>query len=180
MVIKTGRPCPSKSSLDSHLAHKSKPCRIFQDFAASTTLTDDESDYSNEYFREVLLSYRLLFGENRRSRRAFRSWLSRWQQEWKGTRDDPKLPPDPVLLILGSQGWESVEAGRIYDEIDAEDPTGQYSPISDFVFFGRRLLELQAYVRGHGSQSFKALWYNRQDVRWWWNFWVCRPYFNFE
>jgi hypothetical protein len=129
-------------------------------------------DYSNDYFKEVLLSYRLLFGEERRSRRAFRSWLSRWQNEWKSTPDDSKPPADPLLLILGSQSWQSDEARQVYDEIGAADPASPYSPTVDFVFFGKRLLDLQTYVRGYRSNSIVGLLFDTRNLQWWWTFWV--------
>jgi hypothetical protein len=132
-----------------------------------------ELDYTSDYFREVLLSYRLLFGQNKRSRRAFSSRIAGWQKEWISTPNDPKLPVDPILLILGSQGCEAREAQQIYDEIDAEDPADRYSSTSYFQFLGKRLLELQNHVQGHSSQSLLALWYDRRSVQWWWTFWVC-------
>jgi hypothetical protein len=129
-------------------------------------------DYSNDYFREVLLSYRLLFGEERRSRRTFRSWVSRWQSEWKSTPDNSKPPADPLLLVLGSQSWESDEARQIYDEIGATDPASLYSPTGDFKYFGKRLLDLQTYVRDRRSTSIVGLWFDTRNLQWWWTFWV--------
>jgi hypothetical protein len=120
----------------------------------------------------VLLSYRLLFGQNRRSRQAFRRWVTRWQNDWKSTPNASKPPADPILLILGSQSWESDEARQIYDEIGANDPASHYSPTVDFVFFGRRLLDLQNYVRSHSSQSILGLWSDRRSEQGWWTFWV--------
>jgi hypothetical protein len=146
--------------------------RIFQDFAESTKSFGAETDYTSEYFREFLLTYRLLFGENKRSQRAFSSRLNRWRKEWKSRPHSSNVLEDPILLILGSQGWESDEAQRIYDEIDAEDPINLYSPTSHFVFFGKRLLKLQNYVRRRSSRSLRAILYDRRNVLWRVTFWV--------
>jgi hypothetical protein len=134
-------------------------------------------DYSNDYFREALLTLRLLFGEERRSRRSFRSWLSQWQSGWDSNPDDPKPPVDPLLITLGSQSWESDEARQIYDEIGASAPASPYSPTTDFVFFGKRLLEIQNYVRERRSNSIWALWFDTRNLQWWWTFWVHDDFF---
>jgi hypothetical protein len=98
--------------------------------------------------------------------------ISRWQKSWKSTQDDPKPPADPLLLILGSQSWESDEARQIYDKIDADDPASLYSPTIDFVFFGKRLLDLQTYVRNHKPNSLRDFWGDKRNMQWWWTFWV--------
>lgn len=78
-----------------------------------------------------------------------------------------------MLEILCGHGWEFEDARQIYEEIGAEEPSNHYSPIADFPFLGKRLAELQAYVRGHSPHNIMALWYDRRNVSWWWTFWVC-------
>jgi hypothetical protein len=91
-----------------------------------------------------------------------------------------KLPQDPILLLLGSHSWKAEEAREIYDEINAGDAASHYSSTSDFVFLGKRLLELQNYVRDHNSQSLLGLWYDRRNVQFWWTFWVSSTFSDFR
>jgi hypothetical protein len=122
---------------------------------------------------EVLISYRLIFGQTKNSHRDFKTLSRKWAKSWNSTPELQKQA-DPMLYILCGQPCTSPEASAIYDEIEAEDPSTHYSPVTDFPFFGERLVELQNYVRGH---NFMALWYDRRDVSWWWTFWVSpAPY----
>jgi hypothetical protein len=77
-----------------------------------------------------------------------------------------------MLERLCGHSCESDEVADIYIAIDAEDPSNHYNPIMDFPFFGKRLVAIQDYVRGHNPHNFKALWYDRRNVSWWWTFWV--------
>lgn len=64
------------------------------------------------------------------------------------------------------------DARQIYEAIGADDPSNHYNPRSDFPFLGKRLAELQEYVRGHSPHTIMALWHDRRDASWWWTFWV--------
>lgn len=146
--------------------------RIFQDSATSSDICYEsfrtEIEDTREFFKEVLLSYRLIFGQTKNSHRDFNRQFRKWSKHWRSTTESQKQM-DHLLQIICGNHWQSSAAGHIWDEIEAEDPANIYSPTTDFPFFGERLIELQSYVRGH---NFMALWYDRRDVSWWWTFWV--------
>src|SRR5436305_14874279 len=133
-------------------------------------------EYASDFFKEVLLSYRLLFGENKKSHRAFSKCIPQWQEEWNSGPVERKPPDDRLLLALGSQSWESDELKDVWNEIAAGDPAPYYSPTSDFKFLGRRLIELQNHVSDHSPQSFVALWDDTRNMQSWWTFWVRMNY----
>jgi hypothetical protein len=75
---------------------------------------------------------------------------------------------DPMLVTVCGKSSNSPAARGIYDEIDANEPAKSYEPSTDFQFFGRRLLELQFFVKQHQPRTLKALWSDRRDVQAWW------------
>lgn len=77
-----------------------------------------------------------------------------------------------MLQLLCGQSWDAEDARAIWQEIGADTASNHYSPMSDFPFLGKRLAELQSYVRGHSPHNIMALWYDRRNVSWWWTFWV--------
>jgi hypothetical protein len=78
---------------------------------------------------------------------------------------------DPMLLILCGKSATSEEARKIYDEIDANEPHHCYNPSIEFPFFGKRLLELQQFVKQHQPQNVRALLNDRRDVAAWYTLW---------
>ena len=121
---------------------------------------------AQHFFREVLISYRLIFGQTRSSRNDFNrtySKLNFWSKQ-------PN--PDPLITILCGQNWESESAMQIYYDIEADDPSNHYDARYDFPFLGRRLLELQDYIRGQNPEAMGALWHDRRNVSYWWTLWV--------
>lgn len=141
--------------------------RIFEDSGASHSYDSSktDADEARQFFKEVLLSYRLIFGQTYNSRKDFNKQLRKWDLKSKGNSD-------PMLYRLCGHGCESDEARDIYLEIDADDPSNHYNPIVDFPFLGRRLVGIQDYIRGHNPDNIKALWYDRRNVSWWWTFWA--------
>jgi hypothetical protein len=141
-------------------------------------------DLTPEYFREVLLSYRLIFGQNKASWTAFKKKIPAWGNRWncstgQGESTDPERDQqnddsDPLLLTLCGSGYNLPNARRIYEEIEAIDDVAQYyHPHYEFPFFGRRLLILQSFVKGRHPHNWKALWHDTRNVAFWWTFWVC-------
>jgi hypothetical protein len=122
-------------------------------------------DDASEFFKEVLLSYRLIFGQTKNSFRAFNSLSKSWQAVLQDQRD-------PLLAILCGQSCESNDAGQIYDEIDAVDPFDYYCPVADFPFLGKHLSELQRYVKGHKTTTLIGLWHDSSNLVVWWTIWV--------
>ncbi|KAK0102684.1 hypothetical protein ONS95_006286 [Cadophora gregata] len=123
-----------------------------------------ETDYADEYLREVLASYRLIFGMDRGSYTAF--------NQLEGVRlPGQNGPLDPLLRILCGQRWDSTEVSRIFDQCDIEDPVSQYNSDS-FAFLGTRLLKLQDCVQRDKPEDMWQLWSDKRDISRWWTFWA--------
>ncbi|MCJ1393043.1 hypothetical protein MMC18_005915 [Xylographa bjoerkii] len=130
-----------------------------------------DNDHTSEFFREVLLSYRLIFGQQPRAWRAFNKSLKHWDKSWHCS---PGNAPDadPMLTLLCGQSWEDDAPRKVYNEIDAEDPYEHYIPHVSFPFLGQRILEVQNFVQTRNAHRLSALWYDRRNVSFWWTFWA--------
>lgn len=106
---------------------------------AAASHFNHEQDHTPEFFREVLLSYRLLFGQDKRSRKAFNSQLPTWNREWDCSGQQGSKTSDPMLLLLCGKSWESEGPRQIFEEISAEEPSEYYSPHLDFPHLSKRI-----------------------------------------
>jgi hypothetical protein len=147
---------------------KADSCRLFSDFTEPNTLfsVEVEVEDAKDLYKEVLLTYRLLFGQDRSSYEHFNAL--RRKGELVSKKD-----PDVLLATLCGESCESKDARLVYEMVEAEEPLPQYSPSDDFPFLGRRLLNIQKYVRGHNSNTIRAIWHDRRNPLAWWTFWVC-------
>jgi len=123
-----------------------------------------EVEDAKDFYKEVLLTYRLLFGQDTHSFKYFNA-LARKEPI-------PGECQDPLLSTICGQGWESKDARQVYEMIEADEPSLHYSPSSEFPFLGRRLLDVQKYVRGHSSNTIQGIWYDRRNPLGWWTFWA--------
>jgi hypothetical protein len=123
-----------------------------------------------DYFREVLLSYRLIFGQDKKSWKAFVEKSALRPPGW-----DCLLPgfddADPLLQTLCGTSASSPAAADLYAEIEAEEVSPYYYPDS-FPFLGRRILDLQTFIKGRHPHNWRALWNDRRNVAYWWTFWA--------
>jgi hypothetical protein len=126
---------------------------------------------TEQFFEEILLTYRLIFGQDDRSYKAFSRMVPVWEEQRGRTSWEMTWACDPMLLILCSKSATSEEARKIYDEIDADEPANCYDPSTQFPFFGKRLLELQQFVKQHQPQNVRALLNDRRDVAAWYTLW---------
>ena len=126
---------------------------------------------TEEFFEEILLTYRLIFGQDDRSYKAFSRMVPVWEEQRGRTSWETTWACDPMLLILCGKSATSEEARKIYDEIDANEPHNCYNPNTEFPFFGKRLLELQQFIRQHQPQNIRALLTDRRDVAAWYALW---------
>lgn len=136
--------------------------RLVMDASASL----GEGQDAQEFFKEILRSYRLIFGQTRSSRKKFQKLYGK-SRSWSSGPNS-----DPLLQLICGRSCESGESSTIFAEIGADDASNHYDPQVDFPFLGKRLLGLQDYVRGHNPHNFKSLWYDRRNGFWWWSFWV--------
>lgn len=120
-------------------------------------------DLASEYHREVLNSYRLIFGQDSSSASLFISL----------TKNLPSLADaDPLLPILCGKQWQyCLEAKQISEYIALDEASPQYSVSADFPFLGQRLLDIQKHMKGHKLSSIWGSWIDNRDPTAWWNFW---------
>lgn len=123
---------------------------------------------TDEFFEEILLTYRLLFGQDERSWRAFMRMVNTSEED--GGEDKP-WNCDPLLVTLCGRSCSSEGAKKIYDEIEAEEPTDQCDPQTEFPFFGSRLVDLHEFVKQHQPQTVRGLLTDKRDINIWYNLW---------
>jgi hypothetical protein len=130
---------------------------------------------TEEFFEEILLTYRLIFGQDDRSYKAFSRMVPVWEERRGRTSWETTWACDPMLFILCGKSATSEEARKIYDEIGANEPASEsadyYNANAEFPFFGKRLLELQQFIRQHQPQNVRALLNDRRDVAAWYTLW---------
>ncbi|KAK1706801.1 hypothetical protein BDP67DRAFT_163708 [Colletotrichum lupini] len=150
--------------------------------------------------RELLLSYRLLFGQSRKARKLIKSVLEHVskqpynkyhvQQDPENSRKEQKC--DPLLGILCTAPlitgptFLGFHLGRRKDprfqgcifpssvvDINSElMESDTYSAQDDFPTFGPRLLALQRYNMRRQPSKVTDLWRDRRNPLQWYTFWV--------
>lgn len=124
---------------------------------------------ASDYFREILLTYRLLFGLDERSWKSFSRILT--------TIEEQQLPVDtavfwdPMLQTLCGKSAASEDAQSVYNALDISEAAPTY-PCAEFPYFSKRILALQDYVKQHQPHNLRALWTDRRDVATWYNLWT--------
>ncbi|KAK3897693.1 hypothetical protein C8A05DRAFT_38735 [Staphylotrichum tortipilum] len=116
-----------------------------------------EQDVSS-LLQEILLSYRLIFGQNKRSRAGFR-------------RSQP-------FARLPSQGHDKL-LGQLCGRKRFDSPTGaaalierdEYDLAADFPHLRSRLARLGGYAAGKKPRSIRQLWRDRRDSTAWLALW---------
>jgi hypothetical protein len=126
---------------------------------------------TEQFFEEILLTYRLIFGQDDRSYKAFSRMVPVWEEQRGRASWETTWACDPMLLILCGKSATSEEARKIYTEINANEPANCYNANTEFHFFGNRLLELQQFVKQHQPQNVRALLNDRRDVAAWYMLW---------
>jgi hypothetical protein len=137
---------------------------LFNDYYEDDSATKDRSlnIKSVEFFSEMLLSYRLIFGQDKRSYKTFR-------RQYKKSDVSRKSDSDPQLIGLCGYNWRKQS---IYQEIDAPGAKTVYSAKADFPFFSERLVTLQEYVLTQSPNDWKTLWRDRRDLNRFWTLWA--------
>jgi hypothetical protein len=122
-------------------------------------------------FEEILRSYRLIFGQDERSWKAFSKILTKLEKyQAQGTSISAC---DPLLRVLCGQSSVSPEARAIYDEIDVRrgailnGQTTHWNLYTEFPFLGTRLLELQRFDRRCQPQTVRSPQGDKRDVAPW-------------
>jgi hypothetical protein len=110
--------------------------------------------------REVLLSYRLIFGQKTSSSKTFSQRYSK-KLPAPEAKDGGGVPVDPLLKELCSTFWKNVP---LYTEIGAMPPKRQYLASKDFPSFQERLIKLQRFVADQDQTDFMTLVHDRRDI----------------
>ncbi|KAL2064597.1 hypothetical protein VTL71DRAFT_3734 [Oculimacula yallundae] len=137
--------------------------RLFLDNQILQEFSKSEQNYASSYFREVMLSYRLIFAESKYSHSLYIS-----------PKDHVSLSQavehDPMLDVICGQSCRDEPSSMIWEAIDAGRTSSRYST-QDFDFLGPRLLLIQKAIDAYHPQGFLPMWYDRRDIHRWWGFW---------
>jgi hypothetical protein len=117
-------------------------------------------DALHQYLYEVLLSYRLVFGENKRSRKLFRAE--------EGPRASRGQFYDPVLYILCGRK----DISEIASLIPGFGDHGTFDTRTDFPELGERLRVLQEYIINQKPTTLRDIWNDHRDPHQTFAFWV--------
>lgn len=171
-----------------HLEPSNACHRILKNHAAKANEDVAETEVPiDEFFEEILLSYRLMFGQDERSWKAMA--MKRILAPSGPAREGHAVPIashasattwgcDPLLPVLCCGSADSPEAREVYDEIEIEPrgPSSNYVPYVDFRFFRKRLLDLQDFIDQHQPRSVRGLLNDRRDVAAWYTLWNNQVY----
>ena len=118
------------------------------------------ANVNRSMFREALLSYRLIFGQNLDSRRLFR-----FQEKKRASKDG--YTDQLLVRLCGNSKDISVmsEDHTLYEQ-------AFYDSVVDFPHYGPRLEILQRYVSARKSRNIKDLWQDRRDPERWVLIWI--------
>lgn len=132
-----------------------------------------ESFGNTQLHQEVLMSYRLLFGQEAGSRRLIRALLKALREEQPHDYDsflDMVCPQKlshkvrSLPLSLWPVTCRSFE-GHLQEE-------SAYSSQDDFPMFGARLAKLQEFTLRQQPSKLRDLWRDRRNPLQWYTFWA--------
>lgn len=133
----------------------------FSDLNGKTTKTKG----SAVFFKEILYSYRILFGQDRKSWRAFRS------DHDKSPFFDPRINDDydSLLYEICRKDWSDQP---VFDDVHAPPTKNVYLAQLDFPYFAGRLIDLQDFVLTQSPNNWTTLWRDRRDTARFWTLWA--------
>ncbi|KAK1508065.1 uncharacterized protein CCOS01_16066 [Colletotrichum costaricense] len=121
--------------------------------------------------QEVLVSYRLLFGQSARSRNLIRSDLKKLEQSGQPfdnllyTLCGPKKEADKLPRSIWPVGCRDFEQEKLLE-------SDVYSAQSDFPRLGYRLINLQRFSLRQKPRRLTDLWRDRRNPLQWYTFWA--------
>jgi hypothetical protein len=135
--------------------------------------TNDDLHNDLQLHQEVLMSYRLLFGQQRGSRKLSKSALTKLREESEAEYDGLldllcTQPCDREIKRLPLALWpvtcQSFE-GFLQEE-------SAYSSQDDFALFGERLAKLQNFILRQKPSRLRDFWRDRRNPLQWYTFWA--------
>ncbi|KAK8037629.1 hypothetical protein PG991_000975 [Apiospora marii] len=112
-----------------------------------------------EYSREVLISFGIIFGQERISREN----ASKEFQAY----DSKSAANDGFVRELCTKRWNE---HLLFDYLDSPPIRSNYSARKDFPYLGKKLLRLQAYMDDQSPNDFTTLVFDRRDPLRFWTF----------
>nr|POE77997.1 efflux pump ustt [Quercus suber] len=138
-------------------------CRFWRNMLANNDWAQEKRPNPSEYLREVICSYRLIFGQDNASRTAY---LRSRQTE---LFINSSHVADPLLHRLCCKDWTKE---NIYVDMDVPGVKTVYSAQNDFPYLGDRLLELHHYIVTQCPNNWQTLWRDRRDLNRFWTLWL--------
>lgn len=128
-------------------------------------------EYNLELNQEVLMSYRLLFGQTGASRKRVRTQLQSIKQNLGYDEFLERIccQPSKQLRKLPSSLWP-ISCRKVVEDTLQEEDT--YSSQDDFPLLGQRLVKLQEYNLRQQPSRLRDLWRDRRNPLTWYTFWV--------
>jgi hypothetical protein len=132
-----------------------------------------DCENSAQSHQEVLMSYRLLFGQTRGARRLAKAELKVLREE-QGSEYDHLLdllcvrPCGGMVRALPLSLWPAT--CRSFEGSLQEEST--YSSQDDFPMFGQRLAKLQEFSLRQQPSKLRDLWRDRRNPLQWYTFWA--------
>jgi hypothetical protein len=119
-----------------------------------------------DFLAEVLLSYRLIFGRKRRSRKRVRRSLEENKDTWR-----KECRYDPLLETLCTEPESSRAVRELYTDLEAK-PFDDYISVDEFPFLARRLFDLQRFSMAQNPHGWRRLWADRRNITTWFAIWA--------
>lgn len=169
--------------LERDFAALTNELRILAELLPSEAYRDSPTQGPSVIHREVLLTYRLLFGQSSESRDLACGFLDALKKTAQDV--DPFLETLCTAAHSSSFWWQmpflrprnGILPGELFpaSAIDAQGAfieSGSYSAQLDFPIFGSRLLALQNYNLRQQPNKVRDLWRDRRVPLQWYTFWA--------
>lgn len=132
---------------------------------------------SADYMREVLCTYRLIFGQHNDARKLIKRYCDRGRMF--GLKS-PFRSPHPSALVRGAKAdpllkelcFKDSRNVATFADLDILDLKQVYVLDNDFPYFAERLAALQSFSEHQLPQDWRVLWRDRRDVAKFWTFWA--------
>ncbi|KAJ5710115.1 hypothetical protein N7493_009707 [Penicillium malachiteum] len=139
------------------------PCEsILNDFYDDPVLSPRILSSAHPLFKEILLSYRLIFADDSQARSIFHKKEKESARISRGTATEPYLDK-----LCGEK-----PRYKSYLPTFGSPLTVSYSKSRDFPYLAGRLSDLQSYIRAQQPNRLTALWYDRRNLLSWYTFWT--------
>ena len=126
---------------------------------SSVSIPPDDMDRPfDDFCREILITFGMIFGQESRSRSAVAKRYRYLPEQVKN---------DAVFLDLCTKRWED---HILFSYLDSPPIRSNYSTEKDFPFLGRKLTRIQEYMTTQSPNDFHTLIFDRRDQLRFWSF----------